>query len=124
MRLSAMKPRLHLILVFSIVAALNGCGDAEGNGSKAVSSDEGLTLNAIQNRITSMEVVETLTEAAANELIEFSDAIRKRDYGRARGFMTDGFVGSKLQGLQSKTSKQMPTGATESHFLLDRKSVV
>jgi hypothetical protein len=111
-----MKLRLHLILAATIVIALAGCGDKNSGGAQAVTTDEGLTPQPIANRITSMEVVENLTEAAANELIEFSDAIRKRDFGRARGFMTDSFLGSSLQDLNKGHSITMPTGATENHF--------
>ena len=41
-----------------------------------------------------VEVVEELTETVANRLIEFSDALRKRDFAKASTYLAADFSGT------------------------------
>lgn len=110
----------RLLFLLLLTGCLNSCGDAvDETRTKATPPGEQeatLLPRPITNRVTSMEIVEDLTEAAANELIEFSDQVRRRDFGAARKFMVDGFLGTDLASLQESARKTMPTGAAETHL--------
>jgi hypothetical protein len=78
-----------------------------------------------------MEEVEELSEAAANRLIEFSDALRKRDYGSARKYLSQDFLGTAFPAPSaadsaSETTEALALGISLEHVALDdaRKDLV
>lgn len=69
----------------------------------------------------SVEFVETESEAVADRLLEFSDKLRKREYGALSDFFTEDFVGSPLdhwpQGAASP--KEWPLDISREEFDVD-----
>ncbi len=57
---------------------------------------------------TDVEIVETLTEDAANELIEFSDALRKRNFAEAGTYLSARFQG-KGYGIDTNKGERVET---------------
>jgi hypothetical protein len=66
-----------------------------------------------------MEKVENLSETVANRLIEFSDAVRKRDYAAARRYLTEDFLGTAFAGLRTTSRETLPPGTTRTHLQPD-----
>lgn len=85
------------VLCWILVAQAGCTGDSEpvvpneGNSAASAPGSSG-----DDSRVTELEVVETLSEDVANRLIEFSDAIRKRDFDAARDYLSDRFQGTPV----------------------------
>ncbi len=89
-----------LLFLSAVLAA--GCGDSASDDAQS---------NASAGRLTGMEAIEEATEAAANRLIEFSDLVRRRDFGGAAPYLTSDFQGSAWVGLGTEARTELPTGA-------------
>ena len=66
-----------------------------------------------------MEAVEEQSEAVANRLIEFSDAVRKRDYPRAREYLSADFLGTGIAELEVKDRETLALGTSKTHYHVD-----
>jgi len=63
-----------------------------------------------------LEVVETWSEQVANDLLEFSDKLRRRDFNAARQWVTDDFAGEAWDGLGAPTEEALPLESTRTQF--------
>ncbi|MEM7164786.1 MAG: VCBS repeat-containing protein [Planctomycetota bacterium] len=72
-------------------------------------------LEALPSVLTDLEQVEDLSEAVANRLIEFSDAVRRRDYEAASSYLAPTFEGLPFpdgEGVQT----QLAVGVTRNDY--------
>lgn len=112
--------RKHLppsILVFLSLAA---CGTEEtpststqpATSAAAAVLPEQVSVQSPAEPIAEMEFVEDATEAIANRMLEFSDKLRRRDFGAAREWLADDFAGHAFTPLEAQSRDELPLGAT------------
>ncbi len=78
------------------------------NGSQsivAVELPDAIEIEDPEVPIELVEQVEDNTEEVANRLLDFSDKLRRRDFGSVRKWLTDDFAGHGLAGLPIETEK-------------------
>ncbi|MEM7261212.1 MAG: VCBS repeat-containing protein [Planctomycetota bacterium] len=73
-------------------ALLSGC-----TPNTTPHGDSGGATSKPATRIVELEEVETLSEEVANQLVEFSDAVRRRDLEQALTHLTDDFRGTPFE---------------------------
>lgn len=111
------SPLQPTLLALVVLLALSGC-DREApqtSGAKSATLAELVhprieALDAVQ---TELEAVEDLSETVANRLIDFSDAVRRRDYGAAGGHLTESFRGLPFPAPGEGEERDLRLGVSE-----------
>jgi hypothetical protein len=103
-RLSHVPLLVRLALAAAVAAA--GCS----RGPEGSTENSSYAPPPLRSPLSAMEAVEDLSEAVANRLIEFSDAIRKRDYPSARRYLAADFLGSAFAERPAAKVETLPLG--------------
>jgi len=103
---------LRLLLV-GLCGGLCGCGE-DSAPADAPPREAPASRPSEERPRQDLESVENLTEAAANRLIEFSDALRKRDFDAAGAYVAPGFQGRAFGPTRPEKTLLLPAGVTRS----------
>jgi len=106
--------RLCLALLVVLALGSGGCtrGTKDSSGNK-------LDPMPLSSPLRDLEKVEDLSETVANRLIEFSDAVRKRDYRKAGEYLVGDFLGTRLADLPPKRVEALVLGVERTHLDAD-----
>ncbi|MFT7462746.1 MAG: hypothetical protein ACI9EF_001088 [Pseudohongiellaceae bacterium] len=66
--------------------------------------------------ISVMDVVEDMSEAVANSLVDLANVLRRRAYGEAPQWFTDDFAGLSLASMAKPEIESLPLGAQALHY--------
>jgi hypothetical protein len=101
---------------------LSGCGDGSSEPAAplapaALEHESGPLPASIEvpdpsERIANLEILEDLSEEVADELLDLSDEMRRRDFESLFERLTPGFAGHGLDGLVAQESKEVWAAAT------------
>lgn len=69
--------------------------------------------------VIDLEAVEDLSETVANRLIEFSDALRRRDFDRAASYLAGDFLGTRFSELAESGTDELPLGARRVRYSVE-----
>jgi hypothetical protein len=116
--------RLAPVLGFCLLALLSGCSDSEGLHDEELVENEAtrplpdsLSVSTPDSPLIHMEIVEDFSEEVANEMLGFSDKLRRRDFGAAAEWLAPDFVGHALSGLTPDSLESLPLESTRTEFL-------
>ncbi len=109
------------LFAFASVVATTGCSrqdpppkqarpetPASAPSAGAEASPSPLEPQPLGTKIVELETVEDLSEDAANRLIEFSDAVRRRDVDAAAAYLVDDFRGTAWSALTPAGEERLP----------------
>lgn len=95
---------------------------APSPASPAVALPDSVEVPSPDDPVTSLDVVEDMSEAVANSFVELADVLRRRDYGRVEDWLAMGFAGHGPSTLPAGTPEELdlearrvsydPAGAT------------
>ena len=88
-------------LLLVTCTSLGACSDS--SEQDAVLPEE-IAIVAPQRAVTQLEIVEDLSEEAADWLLDFSDKLRRRDFTAAREWVSETFAGHGLSPLSSASA--------------------
>lgn len=89
---------------------------ALGSGGCSGGTRDGLDPLPVSVPQHDLEKVEDLSETVANRLIEFSDAVGKRDYRKAGEYISGDFQGTRLTDLSHKGVEVLVLGVERTHL--------
>jgi len=75
-----------------------------------------VSVAAPDRPLVDMEQTEDYSEAVANAMLEFSDKLRRRDFGGAAAWLTEDFRGGGFAGLTVQDATDLPLGARRTRF--------
>ncbi len=113
-------PLNTLLGAFLVGLALYGCGSEEGpeggasvgqHDAVAVVLPDVIDLPQPDPQIEVMDVVEDMSEAVANSLVDLANVLRRRAYGEAPQWFTDDFAGHALASMGAPAVNELPLGA-------------
>ena len=107
-----MLPRPLMFLLALLPAACGGGDAAPAPADSTLSASEDLDTPQPERLQRDLETVETWSEQVANNLLEFSDKLRRRDYAGARRWLADDFRGSSWAALPAPARADLPLAST------------
>lgn len=112
-----------------VVAGACGGGEeavvpGEGGGEVAMELPEEVWVRVPDAPVRHLETVEDLTEEVADWLLDFSDKLRRRDFGAARAWLREDFAGHSLGALEIGGEEEIELGALRSTYDIAALEVV
>lgn len=90
--------------------------NADHSTPEAIELPTSVEIADPQKAISKLEMVEDMTEEAADRLLTFSDKIRRRDFSAASAFLSDSFAGESFDGLEVQETKPLHLATTETVY--------
>ena len=102
---------LPRLFVHGLLTAILAASVAHATAAPGSPPQDGLTIESPTRPVVDLTEVENLSEAVANEFLDFSDALRRREFEKASGWVAEDFAGHAVAGLAIKTEEALPLGA-------------
>lgn len=101
-----------LVLSLLVTGALfSGVHLHAGSAALGSTAQESVTVDTPDRPVVDLAEVEDLSESVANELLGFSDALRRREFEKASAWIAADFKGNPIVGLIDSRVTELPLGA-------------